>query len=668
MSELNLPSGWVETTLGNALISVVGGGTPSRKVPAYFSGRIPWFTVKDMKALKPNDAEEHISEAAIADSATNLIPANTLIVATRITLGRAMRPTVVCAINQDLKALVLGRGINPDFLLHWVGANQRVIQDLGSGTTVSGIRLEALHGLPLLLPPSAEQTRIVAKLEELLSDLDAGVAELKAAQKKLAQYRQSLLKAAVEGALTAEWRKQQQAPLSPRGRGAGGEGANTPETDTWFRDRARELRKAQTPAEHDLWQQLRAKRFSGFKFRRQQVIGNYIVDFVCFDQKLVIELDGSQHAEAKERDESRDRWLSEQGFRVLRFWNNEWMAQAESVLETIWSALHKQPPLPNPSPTRGEGLDVPFSLDGLGGESETGAQLLERILTERRARWEAKQLAKFAAQGKTPPKDWQNKYPEPVPPDITDLPELPEGWVWASLDQLAEFITSGSRGWADYYSDAGATFIRSQNINKDWLDLSDIAFVNPPKNSEGARTRVQLHDLLLTITGANVGKAAHVNVELEDAYVSQHVALIRPVEKMLADFLHLFLIASAGGRGILDKKAYGAGKPGLNLQQVGSVVVPLSGNNEMQTLMDTVTAYLTAVSEQEQAIIRSLKQSTAQRQNILRAAFSGQLVPQDPADEPASVLLARIRATRDNATSSPRKRHPATPVSGSTPC
>lgn len=68
---------------------------------------------------------------------------------------------------------------------------------------------------------------------------------------------------------------------------------------------------------------------------------------------------------------------------------------------------------------------------------ETGAQLLERILTERRARWEAKQLAKFKEQGKTPPKDWQKKYPEPVQPDTTDLPTLPDGWVWASVEQIA---------------------------------------------------------------------------------------------------------------------------------------------------------------------------------------------------------------------------------------
>ncbi|MBK6961017.1 MAG: DUF559 domain-containing protein [Gammaproteobacteria bacterium] len=501
------------------------------------------------------------------------------------------------------------------------------------------------------------------------------------------------------------------APLSPCGRGVGGEGASQPATEdeAWLQARARELRQQQTPEEHALWQQLRAKRFAGYKFRRQQPLGRFIVDFVCFAQRLIVELDGGQHAEAAEYDFRRDAWLKQQGFRMLRFWNNEWSAQREAVLEAIWQALQQEPPLPNPSPTRGEGLEAadiarpavvqsaPFWREekttlsalpgdkthalafprdaeeaalsplspggrGAGGEGasacETGAQLLQRILRERRARWEAKQLAKFAEQGKTPPKDWQKKYPAPVQPDTSDLPELPEGWVWASVEQLSEFITSGSRGWADYYAAQGATFIRSQNINKDWLDLSDIAFVNPPTSSEGARTRVQINDLLLTITGANVGKTAPVNVELEEAYVSQHVALISLVNVTLGDYLHLFLTAAAGGRGQLNKEAYGAGKPGLNLQQVGAVVVPVPSEQEIIALMQSLSVQFGAVQAQESAIAQSLKQSAAQRKNILKAAFSGQLVPQDPNDEPASVLLARIRAERAvrDAVKKPRGR------------
>lgn len=240
-------------------------------------------------------------------------------------------------------------------------AYRKSISESSAGSNINNLKSSDLATQKIPVPPRLEQTRIVEKFEELLSDLDAGVAELKAAQKKLKQYRQSLLKAAVEGTLTAEWREEQRkrhsTPLSPRGRGAGGEGIQALNTSDaiWFRDRARQLRQEQTPMEQWLWQQLRAKRFSGFKFRRQQTIGRYIVDFVCFARKLIIELDGGQHADAQEEDAARDHWLRGEGFRVLRFWNNELQQQTDAVLEAIWRAL-QEPPLPNPSPTRGEGL------------------------------------------------------------------------------------------------------------------------------------------------------------------------------------------------------------------------------------------------------------------------------------------------------------------------
>ncbi|MBE2293573.1 MAG: DUF559 domain-containing protein, partial [Phycisphaerales bacterium] len=331
-------------------------------------------------------------------------------------------------VNQHIfKVIPQERVILKDLLFYWL---KRAIQELQETEHLHGSTMMHINRGPFIahlvpLPPLAEQTRIVAKLEELLSDLDAGVAELKAAQKKLTQYRQSLLKAAVEGALTAEWRATHVAPLPPRGGGVGGEGALPTNPHHAQKGimlaRARDLRRNQTPDEQRLWQQLRAHRLDGFKFCRQQQIGHYIVDFVCFEKRLIIELDGGGHSQQTDYDAKRDAWLSSQGFRVMRFWNNEWAKESESVLNAIWLALNEEAsPLPNPSPTGGEGL-----------ENETGAELLKRILIERRARWEAKQLAKFKEQGKPPPKDWQKKYPEPVQPDTTDLPELPEGWVWA---------------------------------------------------------------------------------------------------------------------------------------------------------------------------------------------------------------------------------------------
>ena len=128
-------------------------------------------------------------------------------------------------------------------------------------------------------------------------------------------------------------------PLPPRGGGVGGEG----ESSTL--SRARALRHNQTSHEQAMWHALCAKRFAGFKFRRQQALGRYFVDFVCFSRRLVIELDGSQHADATDYDERRDAWLHQQGFRVLRVWNNEWVSQREAVMEAIWQALQVEPSL-----------------------------------------------------------------------------------------------------------------------------------------------------------------------------------------------------------------------------------------------------------------------------------------------------------------------------------
>jgi type I restriction enzyme, S subunit len=492
VSELwKLPATWCWIPIGD-VTDVIGGGTPSTSNPKNFNGSIPWITPADMSGYLEKSIAggiRFISEKGLEDSGARWLPQGTVLFSSRAPIGYVAIASRPVTTNQGFKSFVPANGLNSDYLYYWLTSAKQHAEALASGTTFLELSGAKAAMIPLPLAPACEQARIVAKLEELLSDLDAGVDELKAAQKKLAQYRQSLLKAAVEGTLTAEWRTK-----------------NTP--------------------------------------------------------------------------------------------------------------------------------------------TETGAQLLQRILTERRARWEVKQLAKYKEQGKAPPKDWHKKYPEPVKPNTNDLPELPQGWVWASVEQLTEFITSGSRGWADYYADTGATFIRSQNINKDFLDLSDIAFVNPPNTSEGTRTRVQKDDVLLTITGANVGKAAHVDKGLAEAYVSQHVALIRSIDKDFAKFLHLFLTAEAGGRGQLNKEAYGAGKPGLNLQQVAAVCVPISSATECESLLKLLRIQFEAATAKDVALKVALKQATAQRQNILRAAFSGQLVPQDPSDEPASQLLSRIRAER----------------------
>ena len=118
---------------------------------------------------------------------------------------------------------------------------------------------------------------------------------------------------------------------------------------------ARDLRRNSTDAERWLWKRLRNRQLLGHKFRRQVPIGPYIVDFICLELRLVIEVDGSQHRQQDDYDESRTQFLGTQGYRVLRYWNNEVLQQGEAVLESIVQALLAPHPSPQPLSPRGRG-------------------------------------------------------------------------------------------------------------------------------------------------------------------------------------------------------------------------------------------------------------------------------------------------------------------------
>ena len=118
--------------------------------------------------------------------------------------------------------------------------------------------------------------------------------------------------------------------------------------------RARELREQMTDAEVRLWFRLRANQIGGHHFRRQVPVGPYVVDFLCAKAQLVVEVDGSQHQTPLNHDEARTAWLRARGFRVLRFWNNEVLAQTEGVLEKIRLVLLETPPYPPPQAGAGK--------------------------------------------------------------------------------------------------------------------------------------------------------------------------------------------------------------------------------------------------------------------------------------------------------------------------
>jgi very-short-patch-repair endonuclease len=130
---------------------------------------------------------------------------------------------------------------------------------------------------------------------------------------------------------------------------------------------AKKLRGNMTDAERRLWYRLRAHRFDGHKLKRQVPIGPYIVDFACLGRKLIIEVDGGQHAESR-RDIIRDDYLKREGFRVLRFWNNDVLSNTQGVLEVILGALEE-----GPLPARSFAARHPLPQAGEGKERENGA-------------------------------------------------------------------------------------------------------------------------------------------------------------------------------------------------------------------------------------------------------------------------------------------------------
>ncbi|WP_028487616.1 restriction endonuclease subunit S [Thiothrix lacustris] len=154
-----------------------------------------------------------------------------------------------------------------------------------------------------------------------------------------------------------------------------------------------------------------------------------------------------------------------------------------------------------------------------------------------------------------------------------DPVENPKGWEIESLGNLLTFITSGGRNWSKYYADSGDRFIRSLDVQTNFISNDSPAFVNAPNNAESRRTQVKHGDVLLTITGSRIGRVAPVSTDTDGAYISQHVALLRPSSMIDSAFLSFFL-NSNNGQLQIAKSQYGQTKPGLSFEKIKKFSVP----------------------------------------------------------------------------------------------
>ena len=388
-------------------------------------------------------------------------------------------------------------GINNKLLMNLINSPiiRKEIERLQTGTTRKRISRGNLSRIVFPIPPLNEQHRIVSKIEELFSDMDDGIANLKLAQNQLKAYRQALLKSAFEGKLTEQWRNE-----------------NNPE-----------------PAE-----------------------------------KLLERI----------KDERKKRYEEE-----LKLWK-------EAV--KTWSKGKKKDKKPNkPS--------APIDFPNLNQS------------------------------------------------DIDTLPDIPKNWKLVRNNEILYYVTSGSRDWKKYYSNNGSYFIRTQDIKTNKLDLNGAAFVDLPKNVEGKRSLVQKGDLLMTITGANVGKVAYIKEEIPEAYVSQSVALMKPVNIKIAPYLQLYFQSDVYGGKMISGLVYGVGRPVLSLENMREAPVVICSFEEQEKIISEIDSQFSIIENLEETINDGIQKSEFLRQSILKKAFEGKLVEQDPNDEPASELLKRIK-------------------------
>ena len=205
-----LPNSWVWTKL-SALGDIVGGGTPSTKQPMYWTDEINWISPADLRRYSAKTIKrgtKSISRIGLANSSAKVMPAGSVHFSTRAPIGYVVISAEPLATNQGFKSLVPAPGIFNEYVYYYLMASVNYACKRASGTTFLELSSRAFGDLPIPIAPIATQHRIVAKIEELFSELDKGIESLKAARAKLKVYRQSVLKHAFEGKLTAQWREE----------------------------------------------------------------------------------------------------------------------------------------------------------------------------------------------------------------------------------------------------------------------------------------------------------------------------------------------------------------------------------------------------------------------------------------------------------------------------
>jgi type I restriction enzyme S subunit len=469
VAQKDLPEGWVWKTLGE-IAEVIGGGTPRTNVPAYYdNGTIPWITPADLSGYSNkyiSKGARSITEDGLRNSSARLMPKGSVLFTSRAPIGYVAIASNPVATNQGFKSFVLKEGILPDYVYWYLKGAKQLAESMASGTTFLELSGAKAKRIPIPLAPPDQQTLIVAEIEKQFSRLDEAVAGLKRIKANLKRYKAAVLKAAVEGKLTEEWRSRR----------------------------------------------------------------------------------GEIHCALEGR--------------------------------------------VNPAPTK----------------DETGADLLKRILAERKKKWEEKNPGK--------------KYKEPAAPDISNLPQLPKGWVWASMGQCFRVAVGATpsrkalrywNGEIPWVSSGEVQFsrIRStrEHITEEGLDNSSTQ-INP------------VGSVLLGMIGEGKTRGQSAILEIPAANNQNCAAIWVSETQLKPEFIYYWFMQSYE-----DTRRIGSGnnQQALNKAIIEMMPFPLPSSEEHIMIVETIERRLSVAEEIEATVEVNLKRAEHLRQSVLKKAFDGKL-------------------------------------------
>ena len=476
--EKKLPEGWAWTTLEKLAVTLKSGGTPSTKRPDFYDGNIPYAKVEDIVNAGKHlySTKIKITQAGIDNSSAWVVPKDSLLYTMYASYGVPTISAIDVATNQAIIALIPPTALlSLDYLYYYLWSIKSSLGSRIQGTTQANLNAGIVKSIDVPLPPLNEQRRIVEKIEELFTKLDAGVRSLEQARAQLKSYRRSVLKAAVEGELS------------------------------------RELREA-----------------------------------------------------------------------------------------------HRD-------------------------ELEPASELLEWILQER---WE-----KFAGK----------KYKEPASSDTSELPALPCGWEWARLQDISDAL-GGFAFKSKDYSAAGYQIVKIGNVNPGKLNLAERpSYIQSVEPEIVEKYLLQPDDIAISLTGSrgkrDYGFVAPIRQQ-QNLLLNQRVARLRFSEMLNVQYCVLALQGEHFQNQFFRYETGNVGQGNVGMKAVKETYIPLSPIKEQRFIVEEVERRLSVVDKLEATVEENLKQAGGLRQSILKQAFSGELVPQDPDDEPAAVLLERIREER----------------------